>query len=129
MTIAANSTHEELPVTGTVTQQRRLGTDGPLVSPIGLGVMSFVVSAEAEEENRAADIVGRAIDLGITFFDTADVYGPEISEILLGRAINGRRDSVTIATKFGNALDRDPHPRVCPSRARRPSAGRTPCTR
>ena len=90
-------------MTGTVTQQRRLGTDGPLVSPIGLGFMSFVVSAEAEaeEENRAVEIVDRAIDLGITLFDTADVYGPEFSEILLGRAIKGRRDSVTIATKFG----------------------------
>jgi len=62
MTIAAHSTEEELPVTGTVTQQRRLGTDGPLVSPIGLGFMSFVVSAEADEENRAVDIVDRAID-------------------------------------------------------------------
>jgi aryl-alcohol dehydrogenase-like predicted oxidoreductase len=103
-------TQEEHPVTGTVTRQRRLGTDGPLVSPIGLGFMSFVVSAEAEEESRAVNIVDRAIDLGITFFDTADVYGPEFSEILLGRAIRGRRDSLTIATKFGNALDRDTNP-------------------
>ena len=63
--------------------------------------MSFVVSAEADEEKRAADVVDRAIDLGITLFDTADVYGPEFSEILLGRAIRGRRDSLTIATKFG----------------------------
>ena len=105
-----HSTQEEHPVTGTVTHQRRLGTDGPLVSPIGLGFMSFVVSAEAEEESRAVSIVDRAIDLGITLFDTADVYGPEFSEILLGRAIRGRRDSLTIATKFGNALDRDTNP-------------------
>src|SRR6201999_2284840 len=46
----------------------------------------------------------------LILFDTADVYGPETSEILLGRALKGRRDSVTIATKFGNALDRDTNP-------------------
>jgi aryl-alcohol dehydrogenase-like predicted oxidoreductase len=63
--------------------------------------MSFIISAEAEEESLADSIVDRAIGLGITFFDTADVYGPEFSEILLGRAVRGRRDSLTIATKFG----------------------------
>ncbi|WP_166904395.1 aldo/keto reductase [Mycobacterium sp. DL440] len=98
----------------TVTQpgieQRRLGTGGPDVSAIGLGFMSFRTSAGAEDEKQATELVAEAIDLGITLFDTADVYGPEFSEILLGKAIKGRRDALTIATKFGNALDRDTNP-------------------
>lgn len=76
-------------MTATVTQRRRLGTSGPVVSAIGLGFMSFVISTSADEAKLATDLVDRAIDLGITFFDTADVYGPEHSEILLGRAIRG----------------------------------------
>jgi len=94
----------------TITQQRRLGADGPLVSPIGLGFMSFLSSTDEVEERTATALVDEAIELGITLFDTADVYGPEVSEILLGRALRGRRDAVTIATKFGNALDRDTNP-------------------
>lgn len=90
---------------------RRLGTDGPEVSSIGLGFMSFRTTAGTEDERRAKDVVDAAIDAGITFIDTADIYGPEVSEILLGRAIKGRRDSLTIATKFGNTLDRDTNPR------------------
>jgi aryl-alcohol dehydrogenase-like predicted oxidoreductase len=97
-------------VTATVTQWRQLGTSGPVVSAMGVGFMSFVISTSGGEEKLATDLVGQAIDLGITFFDTADVYGPEHSEILLGRAITGRRDGLTIATKFGNALDRDTNP-------------------
>lgn len=97
-------------MTASVTQRRRLGTSGPVVPAIGLGFMSFVISTSTDEEKLATDLVDRAIDLGITFFDTADVYGPEHSEILLGRAIRGRRDGLTIATKFGNALDRDTNP-------------------
>lgn len=93
-----------------MTQQRKLGTNGPTVSAIGLGFMSFVSSADPAEEKQATALVDEAIERGVTFFDTADVYGPEVSEILLGRAIRGRRDSVTIATKFGNALDRATNP-------------------
>jgi hypothetical protein len=96
--------------TVTVTQRRELGSSGLAVSALGLGFMSFVNSAEADEERQATALVDEAIDLGINFFDTADVYGPEVSEILLGRAIRGRRDSLIIATKFGNALDRDTNP-------------------
>ena len=90
---------------------RCLGTDVPEVSSIGLGFMSFRTTAGTEDERRAKDVVDAAIDAGITFIDTADIYGPEVSEILLGRAIKGRRDSLTIATKFGNTLDRDTNPR------------------
>lgn len=93
---------------------RRIGAGGPEVSAIGLGFMSFRTSADADDEKRARDLVDAAIDLGVTLFDTADVYGPEISEILLGRAIRGRRDALTIATKFGNALDRDTNPNARP---------------
>lgn len=91
-------------------ERRRLGHSGPEVSAIGLGFMSFRTSAGAEDEKHATELVAQAIDLGVTLFDTADVYGPEFSEVLLGRAIKGWRDDLTIATKFGNALDRDTNP-------------------
>ncbi len=68
--------------------------------------MSFRAGAGPDDEKQAEDLVDAAIDLGVTLFDTADIYGPEFSEILLGRAIKGRRDALTIATKFGNTLDR-----------------------
>ncbi|MFN3007460.1 aldo/keto reductase [Mycolicibacterium wolinskyi] len=92
------------------TDHRQLGAYGPVVSPIGLGFMSFRTGAGPEDEKQAKELVDTAIDLGVTLFDTADVYGPEFSEILLGKAIRGRRDSLVIATKFGNALDRDTNP-------------------
>jgi aryl-alcohol dehydrogenase-like predicted oxidoreductase len=97
-------------LTKTLQQPRRLGKNGPVTAALGLGFMSFVHSADASEEALAKRLVDRAIDLGITLFDTADIYGPEVSEILLGRAIRGRRDALTIATKFGNVLDRDTNP-------------------
>lgn len=95
---------------------RKLGTDGLEVSSIGLGFMSFRTTAGADDERNAREVVDAAIDAGITFIDTADIYGPEVSEILLGRAIKGRRDSLTIATKFGNTLDRDTNPRALDGR-------------
>jgi aryl-alcohol dehydrogenase-like predicted oxidoreductase len=94
--------------------RRRLGPDGPEVSAIGLGFMSFIRSADADEQQLATALVDEAIELGINFFDTADVYGPEFSETLLGGAIKGRRDNLVIATKFGNALDRDSNPDARP---------------
>jgi aryl-alcohol dehydrogenase-like predicted oxidoreductase len=102
----------------TTIPSRRLGTSDLTVSAIGLGFMSFIKSADADEEKLATALVDEAIALGVNFFDTADVYGPEFSEILLGRAIAGRRDGLIIATKFGNALDRDSNP------AHRPLDGR-----
>ncbi|MFT4043507.1 MAG: aldo/keto reductase [Gordonia sp. (in: high G+C Gram-positive bacteria)] len=97
-----------------ITDLRRLGTDGPTVAPIGLGFMSFLSSTDDAEETTARSLVDRAIDLGVTLFDTADVYGPEVSEILLGKALRGRRDKVVLATKFGNALDRVTNPNARP---------------
>jgi aryl-alcohol dehydrogenase-like predicted oxidoreductase len=96
--------------------QRRLGADGPTVVAIGLGFMSFRTSGGPEEEKQAKNLVDAAIDAGVTLFDTADIYGPEFSESLLGRAIRGRRDALTIATKFGNTLDRDTNPRALDAR-------------
>lgn len=95
---------------------RRLGANGPEVTPIGLGFMSFRTSADAADEKQATELVAAAIDLGVTLFDTADIYGPEHSEFLLGRAIRGRRDDLTIATKFGNTLDRETNPRALDGR-------------
>ncbi|TCK26316.1 aldo/keto reductase [Pseudonocardia endophytica] len=90
--------------------RRRLGTDGPWVSAVGLGFMSFRTGSGPEEERQARAVVDAALDAGVTFVDTADVYGPEHSEILLGRVVRGRRDRVVIATKFGNPLDRAMNP-------------------
>lgn len=84
-------------------QQRRLGKSGPQVSAIGLGCMSIgiadVYTSSARSEDEAVSLVQRALDLGITLLDTADIYGT--SEALVGKAIAGRRDRVVLATKFG----------------------------
>lgn len=79
--------------------QRTLGTNGPTVGAIGLGCMSLSPVYGGLGNIDPADVVRRAIDLGATLLDTADVYGP--SEILVGKAIAGRRDEVVLATKFG----------------------------
>ncbi len=87
-------------------EQRTLGTSGLEVSAIGLGCMGMThayASRRVRDEVRAAATVERALELGVTLFDTADVYGPETNEDLLRRALAGRRDQVRIATKFGFA--------------------------
>ena len=83
---------------------RTLGKQGLTVSAIGLGCMGMSQSygtAEERDETESIATVHRAIELGVTFFDTAEAYGPFANEELLARALNGRRDQVTIATKFG----------------------------
>jgi aryl-alcohol dehydrogenase-like predicted oxidoreductase len=80
---------------------RTLGAGGPSVGSIGLGCMSFSPSYGGFEGVDPTDVILRALDLGVTLFDTADVYGPHTSELALGKALAGRRDEVTIATKFG----------------------------
>jgi aryl-alcohol dehydrogenase-like predicted oxidoreductase len=83
-------------------EQRRLGTQGLTVSAMGLGCMGMSQSyGEADEEESIATI-HRALELGVTFFDTADMYGPFTNEKLVGRALAGHRDEVVLATKFGN---------------------------
>ena len=84
-------------------QQRKLGSELE-VSAIGLGCMSMSTAygtAEERDETESIATIHRAIELGVTFFDTAEVYGPYTNEELLGRALRGRRDDVLIATKFG----------------------------
>jgi aryl-alcohol dehydrogenase-like predicted oxidoreductase len=80
---------------------RTLGSEGLVVSEIGLGCMGMSQSYGPADESESIATVHRAIDLGCTFLDTAEVYGPFTNEALLGRALAGRRDGVTIATKFG----------------------------
>ena len=85
--------------------QRILGDDGPTVSALGLGCMGMSDFYGTPGENRAIKTLQRAIDRGITFFDTADMYGPFTNETLLGRVLGPHRHELTIATKFGIVRD------------------------
>jgi len=83
--------------------QRTLGTDSPLtVSALGLGCMGMSEFYGTPDEPAGIATIHRALDLGVTFLDTADMYGPFTNEQLVGKAIAGRRDEVQLATKFGN---------------------------
>jgi len=82
-------------------EQRRLGP-GLEVSAIGLGCMGMSDFYGPRDDGQSIETIHRALDLGVTFLDTADAYGPFKNEELVGRAIRGRRDQVVIATKFGN---------------------------
>jgi aryl-alcohol dehydrogenase-like predicted oxidoreductase len=81
---------------------RTLGTDGLVVSEQGLGCMGMSAWYGPTDEQESIATIHRALELGITFLDTADVYGQGHNEELVGRAIAGRRDQVVLATKFGN---------------------------
>jgi aryl-alcohol dehydrogenase-like predicted oxidoreductase len=80
---------------------RTLGPDGPEVSAIGLGCMGMSAFYGAADEGEALATIRRALDLGCNFLDTSDMYGPHTNERLVGRAIEGRRGEVFLATKFG----------------------------
>jgi aryl-alcohol dehydrogenase-like predicted oxidoreductase len=83
-------------------EQRTLGSQGLMVSALGLGCMGMSQSYGPGDDQESVATIHRALDLGMTFLDTADVYGPFTNERLVGRAIAGRRDEVVLATKFGN---------------------------
>jgi aryl-alcohol dehydrogenase-like predicted oxidoreductase len=84
-------------------EQRTLGTASPLtVSALGLGCMGMSEFYGTRDEASGIETIHRALDLGVTFLDTADMYGPFTNEMLVGKAIAGRRDEVQLATKFGN---------------------------
>ena len=83
-------------------ERRRLGGEGLEVSAMGLGCMGMSEFYGSGDESTAIETIHRALDLGVSFLDTADMYGPFTNERLVGRAIHDRRDGVVLATKFGN---------------------------
>jgi aryl-alcohol dehydrogenase-like predicted oxidoreductase len=88
-------------------EQRQLGNSGLTVSALGLGCMGMTYAYGEADADEAIATIHRAIELGVTFLDTAELYGPNANEELLGRALAGRRDEVVIATKFGVKYDAD----------------------
>ena len=85
--------------------KRTLGQQGLAVSAIGLGCMGMSQSYGTPDDAESMATIHRALELGVDYFDTAEVYGPFTNETLLGRALKGRRAGVVVATKFGFAID------------------------
>ena len=88
-------------------KQRALGKNGPTVSAVGLGCMGMSEFYGTVNDTESISVIHAAINLGVTFFDTADMYGVGHNEELLGKAIKGKRDALFIATKFGNVRGAD----------------------
>ena len=84
---------------------RKLGKQGLVVSELGLGCMGMSEFYGPRDDTESLATLARALELGVTFFDTADMYGPFINEELVGKALKGKRDQVIIATKFANVRD------------------------
>jgi aryl-alcohol dehydrogenase-like predicted oxidoreductase len=88
-------------------EKRSLGSQGLVVSELGLGCMGMSEFYGTPDEDESIATIRRAIELDVTFLDTADMYGPFTNERLVGKAITGMRDQVTLATKFGNERAED----------------------
>ena len=88
---------------------RKLGNSDLAVSAIGLGCMSMSGTYGKSDDAESIAVIHRALDLGVNLLDTADMYGWGHNEELLGRALQGRRDRVVLATKFGKSRRRGGH--------------------
>ncbi|GLZ46221.1 oxidoreductase [Actinomycetospora sp. NBRC 106375] len=88
-------------------EQRTLGGQGLRVSALGLGCMGMTFAYGGQDDTESRATIERALELGVTFLDTADMYGPHTNEELLGSVLAGRRDEVVLATKFGNEIGPD----------------------
>jgi aryl-alcohol dehydrogenase-like predicted oxidoreductase len=87
---------------GTEMEQRALGSQGLVVSELGLGCMGMSDFYAGRDDEESLATMERALELGVTFFDTADIYGPHTNEVLVGRFLRGKRDRIVLASKFGN---------------------------